>query len=91
MSIFVVLAPPDNQDRVGTALASTFRGKFLPTWPGQWLLSSEGTAKDVCDALGITRGDNPTPNQGMVFTVSGYWGHASNSYWEWVKANWSNK
>lgn len=88
MSIFVVLAPPANQDRVGAALETTFRGKYLPTWPGQWLLSSEGTAKDVCDALGITGGAIGT---GMVFTVSGYWGHANNSYWEWLKVNWGNR
>ncbi len=88
MAIFVVLAPPNNQDRVGQALASTFHGKFLPTWPGQWLLSSEGTAKDVCDALGITSGVIGT---GMVLTVAGYYGHASTGYWEWLKANWGNR
>ena len=54
MTIFVIIAQGDNQP-LTDALAKTFPGNFLSIAPAQWLVASMGTAKEICDKLGITQ------------------------------------
>lgn len=80
MTIFVIIAQGDNQP-LTDALAKTFPGNFLSIAPAQWLVASMGTAKEICDKLGITQGD---VSNVIVFSVSGYFGRAPNNVWEWI-------
>lgn len=90
MSLYVIIAPQDNQ-QIGGSIASAYPNAALELWPGDaktWVVSAaEGTAKEVAERLRVAGGQN---GRVIVFAVSGYYGYASTSYWEWIKARWSN-
>ncbi len=50
--------------------------------PGNWLVASEGTTKDVSDRLGFTK---ERVSSGVVFTIDSYNGWANPAVWEWLK------
>ena len=62
-----------------------FSSSNMKVGPAQWLLSVPGTptSKEVWTKLIEGAPEQPT---GMVFPLSGYFGYASNSIWEWITA-----
>jgi hypothetical protein len=66
---------------VSDALANKVQGDFgnrayaLPS--GEWLVSYEGTSRQLFESLGID--DNI-----VILNFYGYWGSASKDLWEWL-------
>lgn len=87
MSVFLVIAPPDNA-LLGPALESRFAGKFMRVWNGQWFISASGTPREICEHLGIADGPN---GSGIVIAVASYWGRANADLWPWLRSNFENK
>jgi len=81
-SIFVVLAPPDNLT-IGQIIAREFPTESLQLWPGQWLVVSAGTAKEISDRLGVSAAKGGVA---VVFSTNGYFGWAATPIWEWMAA-----
>jgi hypothetical protein len=44
---------------------------------GEWLVSYEGTSRQLFDELGID-------SSVLVLNFAGYWGKASQDIWEWI-------
>lgn len=80
MAIFVVIATGGDSLPLKAAVEGFFPG-FTQVAANAWLVTANGVAKDVSDKLGLTEGGTGT---GVVLTVSGYYGYASNAIWEWL-------
>jgi hypothetical protein len=74
-----------NPTVLGPVIAATYpTDHYVIEAPGnEWLVSDSGTAKDVCDKLGITGGER---GAAIVVGVRGYYGRKSTDLWEWMKA-----
>lgn len=79
---------------VGQGLFPNLGAKLNETFPdnvydlgglGAWLVSAQGTAKDVSDAVGITTG---AAGSAIVVEVASYYGRANPAIWSWVKVKW---
>jgi hypothetical protein len=81
MPIFAVVGKEGPYDNLERALNEQFPNEHIAVKPGVWLVSGKGIAKDISDRLGISDGKTA---QGIVLTVNGYWGYASNAIWEWL-------
>jgi len=82
MAVFTVLslsqvAPPILE----TKIKAVYPNDHFPLGPGKWLVVSDGIAKNVSDKLGLADG---TAGIVAVFAISGYYGFAPNSIWEWL-------
>lgn len=86
MSIFIVLSKTDNTE-IETAILQTFPDKNYKISAGQWMISAEGTAKQISEKLGITEKQSG-PSPAIILTVSGYWGRWASELWEWIENNW---
>jgi hypothetical protein len=81
--LFLVVAPETSAPSpYEETIQREFADNFLNIGPRMWAISSSGIAKDV--ALKIT-GEDVKPESAtlIVVAVSGYWGIAQNSVWEW--------
>jgi hypothetical protein len=83
-NIFVVLAALNPIGLEGQ-IAATYPTDHLKVGDGEWLIASVGTAKDVSDKLGVTNG---TPSNGIVVSISGYYGRQQSNVWEWIRTKW---
>jgi hypothetical protein len=81
MALFAILAVSDDP-RIAAAMVSVYPNDYLKVGPGQYFVSAKGTAADVSNALGITKGIN---GLGIVVTIANYYGHAGTNIWEWLK------
>jgi hypothetical protein len=84
MAVFAVLSLIERQEgheALDAAIKSTYPNDHFPLAPGGWLLRSDGNAKEVSEKLGIMGG---TLGNAVVFGVSGYFGLANNTVWEWL-------
>jgi hypothetical protein len=86
MASFIVIAI-SNPAAVTSAVSATYPGNHIKIRDEAWLVRDDGTSKDVSDKLKITTG---TPSagpsgSGVVFGVSGYFGIASPSIWEFLQ------
>ena len=84
MSMFVVVAlEPAKVDAVQRAVQEKFPSDNLAVSTNAWVISATGIAKDVSDRL---IGSPPPPGspQLVIFSISGYFGFAPNTYWEWI-------
>jgi len=85
--LFVVFSQrPEMDAPLEEAVKSKFSGNFFSMGRSQWLVASEGTAREVSDKLGITGVEPPIVGSSMVFGISGYYGRASVEVWEWIAA-----
>jgi hypothetical protein len=84
MAIFVLFGT-SNPLGVDEAIRVHFPKDSLKVQDGEWLISAEGTAKDVSDKLGISQG---TPSGGIVVSISGYFGRTNPNTWEWIRTKW---
>jgi hypothetical protein len=84
MALFVAIAlEPTGVDAIQRAIQEKFSGENLSIGPNAWIISATGIAKDVSDKL---IGSPPAPDtpQLVVLAISGYFGLAPNTYWEWI-------
>jgi hypothetical protein len=80
--IFAVFGA-SNPTGLEAVIASTFPTDYLKIRDGEWLISAEGTAKDISDRLGISTSQ---PSNGIVVSISGYYGRQPTNVWEWIRA-----
>jgi hypothetical protein len=71
-----------NGEKIGSALAQKYPNDYLSLSPTQWLLVAPGTAKEVCDSLGIS--DGSLGSSAVVVSFTSYFGRANPQIWEWV-------
>jgi hypothetical protein len=82
MPLFLVTAPESAaMSPYEETIKTIFADNFIKISPTVWAVSSPGIAKDV--ALKITGEPKPGSATLIVVAVSGYWGIAQNSVWEW--------
>ncbi|MCX7112379.1 MAG: hypothetical protein NTX45_20070 [Proteobacteria bacterium] len=84
MTIFFINAIKGDE-KLAEAIDGCEKIDALMVKPGQWFVSFKGTSQQLSDLLGITKGETESA---IVLAVSGYYGRASTSIWEWLKANW---
>jgi len=83
MAVFVVV--PDNPsaipfiERISEVIPP---GKAFRLPAGQWMISFEGTSRELSEKLGFND-ENPS-TVGVVFGINSYWGRASGDVWEWL-------
>ena len=85
MSVFAVLSrsPEDEKKKLAETLERLFPGNYLTFASGQWIVSTEGTAKELSDAIGMSEGTTAT---GIVATLTTYYGREQADIWEWIAA-----
>jgi len=79
---FVVL-PTNQRERLEAKIQDSEFGNDVIELPnGEWLISYDGTSKQLCEYLGIAQPENSI--NGIVLSISGYWGRAPSDVWEWL-------
>lgn len=81
MATFVVI-PTVGNSNFDDEFPEFFGNKCLRLPNGEWLVSYDGTSKQLSDELGISENKNASA---LVLNFSAYWGRASNDIWEWIK------
>lgn len=85
MTIFAVVALDQaNSVPLFNAVNQRVGGKYFQLAAGHFLVNAPGTAQDISTQLGIVSG---TIGQAVVYNISGYFGYAPSTAWEWLKAN----
>jgi hypothetical protein len=86
MSIFVVLSQ-ENNPLLEAKIAEKFPLDYYKLTSTQWVISSKETVKQLSDKLEITieTTKNGPIGSAIIFSISTYWGRASNDFWEWIK------
>jgi hypothetical protein len=88
MTTFAVLMPepqPNLIDRIQTE----FPKDSLALSETQWLISAPGTALELTVKLGIYNPkapDTPASGNAVIIAFQSYFGRASPSVWDWIKA-----
>jgi hypothetical protein len=78
--MFVILGQA-NLPQLGQVIAAKYPNDHLMLSPGQWIVIASGTAKEICDHLGITDGST---GDAVVVAGTSYYGRASSQIWEWM-------
>jgi hypothetical protein len=88
MAIFAVI-PLDQTaaNNLAPIIEREFPGKNVLVKGDHWLITSGGTSQELATKLGITAGQL---GEAIVYNVSGYFGYAPQSIWEWLKSNLSS-
>jgi hypothetical protein len=77
-------------DAMNAAVQRVFPHDHMQLHDNEWLVFSAGTAVDVSEQLHVTVGHKvPTTDDvgpAMILAVSGYFGRAETSIWDWIKA-----
>lgn len=84
MPIFAVIGQGFNPN-LGAKLNETLPDSVYDLGGGAWLVSAQGTAKEVSDTVGITTGE---AGSAIVVEVASYFGRANPAIWSWVKVKW---
>lgn len=82
MTIFVVFRVQD-PGKIRPAIQREFSSDHYDLGNNEWLISSTDTTEKVAARLGIPKGEN---GSAIVFAMSGYYGRAPTSIWEWIKS-----
>lgn len=85
MGVFVIISKNPPAVKLQGLIENKFRNNYYLLSPGNWLVSSEGTVKEITEVLGITDKENG-PGSAAVFSISSYWGLYSTDLWDWLKA-----
>lgn len=85
MTLFVVIPTANTTAQLDKAIHEKFGNAALQLPRGEWLVSYEGTTKQLCDDLRISEGEIGVT--AIVLAFGGHWGRASASVWEWIAAN----
>lgn len=87
MTIFAVIALDQTADNgLAGAVQSKFPGKVFQVAKGHFLINSIGTTQEISQQLGIHTG---ALGQTIVYSITGYFGYAQNTTWEWLRENMS--
>jgi hypothetical protein len=84
MAVFAILSLLDSQETreaLGAKIKDVYPNDHFVLAPGRWMVRGDGIAKEVSDKLGVTAG---AFGHAIVFSVSGYFGWANNTVWEWL-------
>jgi hypothetical protein len=85
MTVFVVCRVT-NPGLIGPAIKSKFPNNYFELQHDEWLISAKGTAREVSDRIGITKGDTAQLGSAIVIGFAGYYGRAPMEVWDWIKA-----
>ncbi len=81
MATFIVIPIKNNLD---VKLLKKFGNKSYCLPNKEWLVSYDGTSRQLSDELGISDATNLSA---VVFNFSSYWGRANKDVWEWIETN----
>lgn len=85
MATFIVVPIGQNAE-IGRALSEKFENKAFELPRGEWLVSYDGTSRQLSEHVGISTPEGPGEmGSALVLNFSGYWGLASKDVWEWLK------
>lgn len=85
MTIFAIMGL-NGLDKLGAAISQKYPADSIKVSPTQWFIVDSSTTKEVSEKLGITSG---TAGDAVVVSISGYWGRAPNTVWEWLHSRWA--
>jgi hypothetical protein len=66
-----------------------FENNYIALSDTQYLISTTGTAVELCAKLGIydkRQPDKPATGNAVILAISSYFGRAPATVWEWMKA-----
>lgn len=89
MAIYAIIRQPGAVLPVlGAAIQSAYPGEALTVEEGIWFVSARGTAREVSEKIGITRGpENGEVGSAIVIeAANNYWGRATGEIWSWLKS-----
>jgi hypothetical protein len=86
MTVFTVVitretAPDSFKERVEERFADNHKLVI----PNVWLVAGRGSSHEISDRLGISDG---SVGNGVVSSISGYYGRAPTDLWDWILAKW---
>ncbi len=86
MALFVIIPTAvGDSPALDAAVESRFGKKCFKLPRGEWLVSFEGTSKQLSDELKISTGELGVTS--IVLNFSGYFGRANKGIWEWLSVN----
>lgn len=88
MTIFAVLMPIPQQALV-EEITKSFPEDYLSLNETQYLISTRGTVVELATKLGIydeKQPEKPATGVAVLLTISSYFGRASPTIWDWIKA-----
>lgn len=86
MAHFVIIpTTTGDSSALDAAVSGKFGNKCLKLPRGEWLVSFDGTSKQLSDELQISAGEIGVP--AAVLNYSGYFGRANKDIWEWISVN----
>jgi hypothetical protein len=80
MAVFTIIALGDNTEALDARIPAAFPNEHLFLAKGRWLVVGDGIAKDISEKVGTST----TVGLFTVFAISGYFGWAPNTVWEWL-------
>lgn len=87
MGTFVIIPTwqsTEQKSALKNAIVSNFDTKSYELPEGEFLVSYDGTSKQLSDLLDISDGKL---GSALVLSFSGYWGRSSKDLWEWLDVN----
>ncbi len=87
MTIFIVCRVQDPV-KMKKSIQDNFPNDHIYLEHNEWLISTNGTAKELSDKLGITNivaGIPTIVGTAIIFSVENYFGRAPTNIWEWIK------
>ncbi len=85
MATLVVIPTSVDSSALDRAIAERFKNQALKLPRGEWLVSYEGTSKQLCDDLTISDGTLGVST--VVLNFDGYFGRSNKDIWEWLAVN----
>ena len=85
MALFVIIPVDSTSPNLDTAVQSKFGNAAFKLPRGEWLVSYDGTTRQLSDVLQISGGELGV--NAVVLAFNAHWGRASASVWEWIAAN----
>lgn len=71
--------------KLAKKLQKMFPDEHYVAGAGAWLVSTEGTAQNLSQELGISEGEITSV---IVAEISSYHGRADPAIWSWIKEKW---
>lgn len=85
MAHFVIIPTGGDASRLDKTIVERLGNKGFKLPRGEWLVSFEGTSKQLSDDFGIS--DGAVGVSAVVLNFSGYFGRAGTDIWEWLSVN----
>jgi hypothetical protein len=81
MANFIVITSSENLHKL---IPEKFGKSCYRLEDNNWLISYDGTSKQLCDDLGASNGEEGNI---VVLSFSGYWGWAGQDVWDWINVH----